>query len=238
MAEKELGIKLPDRITPDYDPRGHANAFDQGWMRTERWDLPRSQIEKEMKGYKLHHATLMAPHELVDSILNGGGDFTCTTERLRKGIAIKRGMSPQADLDTGGANYLFTRIQTSAKAEAGKGINFKIGTLARQDAFSFQGDRFGNVKDATAYQARAKTVSYLKQYSRSGSNETIFKWGIPFLDEVDSRLSRASGMTPIQSLRTIRKLFLTIAPSLRAKPLRLAILFTKDLTVSWKYSHC
>lgn len=186
MVKKELGLELPDAPTDGYDPRGKANAFGQGWSRTERWDLPRKHIEKEMKNYSLHHNTSRPLAEVVDSLLNGGGDFTSTTERLRKGVPISTGMSPDADLATGGANYLFTRIQTNAKAKAARGFNFKIGNLARQDAFTFDHDRFGRVNDASCYTARKKTVEEMKTASKKGGNETIFKYGIPLLDELDS----------------------------------------------------
>lgn len=181
-----MGLDLPAEPTATYQPTGRGNAFGQGWERTERWDLPRAQVEKEMKKYLLHHGTSTPLPELLDSLLNGGGDFTCTTERLRKGVPINKGMSPQADLSTGGANYLFTRIQSRSKAEVNAGLNFKIGNLARQDAFTFDHDRYGNVKDASCYAERKKTVEEMKAASKRGGNETIFKWGIPLLDEVES----------------------------------------------------
>lgn len=187
IVERDMKLKLPAAPpAPGYDPRGHANSAGQGWVRTERWDLPRAEIEKEMPGWALHHSTSGDVAEVINSILHGGGDFTNTTERLRKGIAITQGMSPTADLDTGGANYLFSRIFEPAKAAKYSGFNFKIGLLARQDAFSFPGDRFGNVKDTAAYKLRAKTIADLKKFQASGSNETILKWGVPLLDEIDS----------------------------------------------------
>ena len=100
MAEKELGIKLPDRITPDYDPRGHANAFDQGWVRTERWDLPRSNREGDER---LQACT--TPR--WPSRTRGFDSKRRWRFHLHHGAAAQRhrnqtGMSPQADLDTGG----------------------------------------------------------------------------------------------------------------------------------------
>ena len=69
-------------------------SFGEGWVYTDRWDLPRAEVEKQMKGYVLHHGTAGSVDDVIDSILHGGGDFTCTTERLRKGIPISAGMSP------------------------------------------------------------------------------------------------------------------------------------------------
>jgi hypothetical protein len=186
VIKKALDIELPDVAGPGYDWRAKGNSFGDGWARTERWDLPRTKIETELPGWTLHHSSSTAPDKLINSILEGGGDFTATTERLRKGIAITSGMSPQADLDSGGANYLFTRIFKPKDATSAAGLNFKIGNLARQDAFSFDRDRYGNVKTAEAYKVRAKTIEDFKRCSNGGGNETILKYGISLLDELDS----------------------------------------------------
>lgn len=186
MVKKSLGIDLPDTPRPGYDWRAKGNGFGEGWERTERWDLPRAQVESELPGWTLGHSTSQPLDDLVDSILEGGGDFTATTERLRKGINIAAGMSPMQDLGTGGANYLFTRIYTPGRAKHQRGVHFKIGNLSRQDAFTFDKDRFGNVRTSAAYKERKKTVAEMKAAAAKAGNETIFKWGIPLLDEVDT----------------------------------------------------
>lgn len=186
QIKKELGLALPDEPRPGYDWRAKGNSFGHGWERTERWDLPRTEVEKELKGWTLRHHSSTKPEVLIDAILEGGGDFTSTTERLRKGIPISSGMSPQADLGTGGANYLFTRITPPTQGDREVGFNFKIGNLARQDAFSFGTDRYGNVSTAAAYKERGKTIADFKEMARNSSNETILKYGVPLLDELDS----------------------------------------------------
>ncbi len=186
QIKRELDLDLPDTPQPGYDWRAKGNSFGDGWERTERWDLPRAEIEREMKGWTLHHSTSTSIESVIDSVLEGGGDFTSTTERLRKGIPIASGMSPQADLGTGGANYLFTRIYRPGKGDRETGFNFKIGNLARQDAFSFDRDRYGNVSNAAAYKERGKTLADFQRMAGSSGNETILKYGLPFLDELDS----------------------------------------------------
>jgi len=185
MVKKTMGLDLPDTPQPGYDWRAKGNTFGEGWEHTERWDLPRAEIERAMPGWTLGHSSSTPLPDLVDSILEGGGDFTATTERLRKGLAISAGMSPMQDLNTGGANYLFTRIFRPERAAQVRGVHFKVGNLARQDAFSFDKDRYGNVRTAAAYTERKTTLDALQAAAARGGNETIFKWGIPLLDELD-----------------------------------------------------
>ncbi|MBI5817450.1 MAG: minor capsid protein [Verrucomicrobia bacterium] len=189
MAKDKLKVKLPDKSGEGYNPTGHANAFGEGWGVTERWDLPREKVENEMTGYTLHHNIAGNRLAFFESVLSGGGDLTATTERLRKGVPITAGMSVSADLDSGGANYIYTRIKKSDRAYRTPGVTFKVGNLARQDAFSFRGDWFSGIhslEKPEIYKSRGKTISDFKRIAEGGSNETIFKWGINMLSEVDA----------------------------------------------------
>jgi SPP1 gp7 family putative phage head morphogenesis protein len=176
-----------------FAPDGAENAFGYGWKRWDRWDLPRGQVEKEMKGYTLHHRLSGAMPDVIESWLDGGGQVTPTVERLRVGQAITSGMSPSADLETGGASYFFTRIKTSATAQKHPGVTFKIGNLARQDAVSYPSDFFGDVRPAgmnthTSDPRTARGISpeEWKSFSKNSSNETIFKNGFHLLEDVDT----------------------------------------------------
>lgn len=174
---------------PHYQPQGSA-AAGRGWQTWDRWDLPRAQIEKEMADYTLTHHVSGGLPDVVDSILSGGGQFTPTTERLRTGVPISQGMSPMSDMNSGGANYLFTRI-TPRHNVRGSTLCFKTGNLARMDAFSFDEDRYGDVRPpgettrSDYRKKRAVTVDEFKAYSNKSSNETIFKWGLHLLEQLD-----------------------------------------------------
>jgi SPP1 gp7 family putative phage head morphogenesis protein len=186
-TEKKLKLKLTaDRWQPD----GRTNSFGQGWQTWDRLDLTRDDVEKEMAGHVLHHTPGAGVKDVLDSILEGGGVFTPTTERMRIGVPITTGMSPTTDLGTGGANYLFTRIKPEREARHTPGFAFKVGNLARLDAYSFGEDRYGDVRPAgetsrsSTRAARGTTVAKWKSFAHRSGNETIFKWGLPLLDEV------------------------------------------------------
>lgn len=178
---------------PHYRPEGFANSDGDGWRNWTRWDMPRETVEKEMSDYTLTHAPSREMSTIIDSILNGGGQFTPTTERLRTGISLSTGgMSSHTDMTTGGANYLFTRIRKKEMAKREAGFRFKVGNLSRMDSYSFGKDVFGDVRpagenahgiDPRTY--RALTPAKWKQNASRPSNETLFKWGLNLLDELD-----------------------------------------------------
>jgi len=183
--KKKYAIMLPEDNYPDwYNPIGQENSFGEGWNRRHRWDLPVEEVEKEMKSYTLYHSPSGSIPDLIESLLNGGGDFTSTTERLRKGVSIRAGWSPEPDIRSGGANYLFTRIRSKRNRDTG--LRFKIRNLSRVDAITYRGDMYGRTTGDTVRELRGRTVKDFKDYSGSSSNETIFKYGLNVLDELES----------------------------------------------------
>lgn len=184
-------LKIDPATSPVYDPNGRANAWGDGWKTWQRFDLPAAKLRAELPGYGLTHNVSGNMAEVIDSILNGGGQFTPTMERLRVGVPIDKGASPDADQGTGGANYIFTRIASEAGARAHRGMVFKIDLLARADAFSFKGDRYGDVRPAgesthgDPNKGRGRTLADFKTFAKSSSNETIFKNGLSLLDDID-----------------------------------------------------
>jgi hypothetical protein len=190
FVKDKLGLDpSPAKASAD----GKENTFGFGWRHWERFDLPRAKIEKEMKAYTLHHSLAGELPDVLDSWLNGGGQITPTVERLRTGVPINSGMSPSTDLGTGGANYFFTRIKPAATAAKQQGLTFKIGNLARMDAVSYDGDRFGDVRPAgenthvdDPRTARAITPTEWKAAAKRSSNETIFKNGFHLLEDVET----------------------------------------------------
>lgn len=181
----KYSIDLPDSDYPDwYNPFGQENSFGEGWNRRYRWDLPTGKVEEKMEGYILHHSTCTNIPTLIDELLEQGGDFTSTTERTRKGISISRGMSPKSDIRTGGANYLFTRIKDENKGGWCQGLRFKIRNLSRMDAISYSGDRYGATYGNVVREYRGRELSEFKSFAGYSSNETILKYGLNILDEL------------------------------------------------------
>jgi hypothetical protein len=187
IAKKTLGIDPPRDAKmwmPQTDGRG------QGWGFTERWDLPASKIESEMKTYALSHSTSGSISDLVSKLLEQGGELTSTTERVRKGIDIRMGMSPGADMVKGGATHVYTRIKAKTSAYRETGLVFKRRALARQDAFAFEADWYGGQHDFFAtdqiYKSRGKTIADLKRFAQRSDNETLFKWSLSILDDIEA----------------------------------------------------
>lgn len=188
-TKDKLGIDVAAHAA--YLPAGQANGWGDGWRTWDRFDLPPATIEKELKGYGLTHRVAGSIPDFIGSILDGGGQVTSTMERMRVGIGVSQGMSPDADQGTGGANYFFTRIASPKRVAGHYGLVFKIGRLSRADAFSFSGDYFGDVRPAgenthtsDPRKSRGKTVADYRTFSKNSSNETIFKNGLSLLDDI------------------------------------------------------
>lgn len=189
-VKKKMKIDLA--TDPAYQPAGSGNAWDDGWKAWTRWDLPPATIAAELAGYGLTHHTSGSLHEFVSSVLDGGGQVTPTMERMRVGIGVSAGMSPDADQGTGGANYFFTRIASPDNVKRHRGLVFKIDRLSRADAWSFPSDYFGDVRPAgenshtkDPQKTRGKKIADYKKFATHGSNETIFKHGFHLLDDID-----------------------------------------------------
>lgn len=192
-------LKIVDPVNDiDKLAQGRANAYGMGWKVWERFDIPRARIEKDMKAYTLHHESKADLAVLTRAWLDGGGQVTPTTERLRTGVPINTGMSPSDDLETGGASYMFTRIYKHDTAKQTAGFTFKIGNLSRLDAVSFDRDMYGDVRPKPLNthargdfrDERGVTITEWESFATRGGNETIFKNGLHLLDDLDYIVAR------------------------------------------------
>ncbi len=191
--EQRLGVKDLTRMQ-GYEPLGeHQLAFrapgkTAGYRHQYRFDLSDQDLEKQMKGYGLHHALTNGDDlpSFIDSVLGNNGALVSTVEKMRAGIPVG-GMSPASDMGTGGASYVFTRIRRLPTAGRSKqtGLYFKKRLLRRQDAISYNHDAFGKVRDDYVSSHRASTPAEWKQYARNSGNETILKHSITLLDNIE-----------------------------------------------------
>lgn len=191
--EKRLGVKDITRM-PGYDPMGEYQAAFKnpakraGYRHQYRFDISDADIEKQMKGYGLHHRLTNGEDvaSFIDAALGNNGAMVSTVEKLRAGVPVG-GMSPEADMDTGGASYFFTRIKKlpTAGGSSDTGLYFKNRMLRRMDAISYDHDAFGRVRDEYVSNHRGSTPEEWKQFARRGSNETIFKYSVTLLDNID-----------------------------------------------------
>lgn len=187
---RELGYDIEE--SGFYDPAGSRGAFETGRVHRFRADLLGdpgwARFERD---YRLYHhlydsSGINGYIESIDKILSSGGRMAPTTDKLRLGI-IPKGMSPESDLGTGGADFFFTRIKTVDNAESHVGLTWKAREAARVDAISYDGDKFGRT-DTTAYilRNRKSSIEEMRQAARNGSNETILKGGSSLFDNFDA----------------------------------------------------
>ncbi len=191
--ERRLDVKDLTRM-PGYEPLGEyqlafrAPGKTAGYRHQYRFDLSDQDLEKQMKGYGLHHALTNGDDlpTFIDSVLGNNGAMVSTVEKMRAGIPVG-GMSPAADMGTGGGSYVFTRIRRLPTASRSRqtGLYFKKRLLRRQDTISYNHDAFGKVRDGYVSSHRGSTPAEWKQYARNSGNETILKHSITLLDNIE-----------------------------------------------------
>ena len=179
-----LSQKIGRDITslPHYDPKGQLEAFGHGYVRRFRPDLDTPEWDAFAKTHALWHGITGGGNlsDTLQRILDSGGKMAPTIDKLRRGI-LPRGMSPDADLDSGGASYFFTRIKSrSSKA---RGIWWKPDLLKRLDSISYDGDRFGRVTSGVQENRQVGPDEWARA-AWNGDNETIFKGGLSLFDDI------------------------------------------------------
>lgn len=186
LSEK-IGIKDIKKL-PNYRPEGTLQAFMQGRRMTYRPDIRGKELEGFQKDYRVFHQVTgeKGLEERLNLILNGGGMMAPTTDRLRRGIRIGDTMSPDKDLNTGGASYFFTRIMSKNAANRQPGIVWKARPLARLDAISYNRDAFGDVTSQEFVLNNRKVgVKEWRETAERSDNETIFKDSLSLFDDLD-----------------------------------------------------
>lgn len=180
----QLGIDLDK--TPHYRPEGERQAFEHGRRTRYRPELlGNPEWSKFEQDYKLiHSVTNGSMEDALQRVLNGGGQMAPSTDKIRRGIPLG-GMSPEQDLETGGANYFFTRIQTTRDAYQSEQIVWKSRVAARTDAITYDGDKYGRTTGDYVRKNRKYTIEQMRQAARSGSNETIIKDSLSLFDDLD-----------------------------------------------------
>lgn len=226
---QKMGV--PDvRKLPTYNPRpqfdnvyrpdGPTYATEPGgWGFFTRFDMTKEDIDKKMPGWGLSHRTKMGAEGLLQVMLDSNGHMLNTEERVRNGVyRAKDGDSSSTDMGTGGASYLFTRIQNPDhffRADyAGKPhFIFSPELLLRTDNISYSHDSFGNA-DPASKTARGVTIEQWKQFERNNTNETIIKNGFPVFDY----LIQINAQSSAEKTRIINMLKSRGISEIRGKP--------------------
>jgi len=110
-----------------------------------------------------------------------------TLEKMRMGIK-PGGMSPVADMESGGGTYFFTRIRkTPTAARPGEpGLYFKRNLLRRMDAITYDHDKFGRCTGDHVRRNRRSQIDQWKSIvKRDRIDETIFKYSVTLLDNLE-----------------------------------------------------
>ena len=198
---KHMKVKDVTKL-PSYKPEGiYDISFTQfknnkaiqsaGSRRQERFDLP-DDLEEELKDYTIYHDPDFGGD--MDSFFESGflkknGQFITNNQKVRWGISLKGSGSPDADFGSGGANYAYTRWKHKRDKGRLTGFFFKTRLARRADTVSYDSDHFGDMGGRTNENVvrndRYIDPSLWKQISNESGNETVFKDGFNFLEEID-----------------------------------------------------
>lgn len=192
--EKRLGVTDITKM-PGYDPVGEYQmgfkdrSIKGGYRYQYRFDLSDADMEKQMAGYSLYHNITNgnSVSGFLDTALGDNGAMISTVEKIRAGVP-PGGMSPEADMRSGGASYIFTRIKKSpvSGGDRSTGLYFKKRLLRRMDAISYDHDAYGKVIDNYVVEHRGFDPKEWKRFSKNGSNETILKYSVTLLDNLEN----------------------------------------------------
>ena len=183
-ASTAMGV---DDITalPSYRPLGDWQQYGHGRIIHTRPDLNGPAWQQFQKDYVLHHNLYGGVNvEAIKNIVEGGGHMAPTMDKLRRGI-IPRGMSPGADIESGGAQYFFTRLRKSRRSKSNAGLVWRGQQAGRLDAISYDGDKFGKTNsEQYVLSNRKTTIEGMESAAEYGSNETIFKDSLSIFDDL------------------------------------------------------
>lgn len=187
VLNKDVGYDLT--TSPHWNPDGKYQAFGHGrtiQMRPDLDDATMKALENTTAVYtnvtNLGIGADSSQWNRLLSAIDGGGTLSSQMDRARRGIA-SNGSSVWRDHQTGGANYVFTRLVGLNQNAAG--VYFKPSILRRIDAFSYDGDVFGNVSASVQKSRRAVTSDGMLANRSRGGNETNFRDGISLFDDLD-----------------------------------------------------
>lgn len=146
------------------------------------------------------HQLYTGSAKTIYQILTHG--LMCTTERYSRGV-MKNGMSSTTDMDTGGADSVFTTITNEALRRRMNGavVVFKPEVFDRTDWYSYMDDRCGSTDDDSFAGRLSPDAIFAK--SCSSSNESMFRTGIGagFVESIEVDFNSLDGI--IAELRSM-----------------------------------
>ena len=124
----------------------------------------------------------------IPDIISSGG-LMSSFERFSRGL-MRNGMSTDTDMETGGADSVFTRIVTESANDTNLIINpnrvyivFRPDILDRTDWYAYEYDQYGRT-DPDIFSNRSSPKEFFESQSRycSATNEQMFRTGIASKD--------------------------------------------------------
>lgn len=205
VLNDEVGYDLT--TSPHWNPEGVHQAFGHGRTLQMRPDLDGPDMVKfEQSTIVYTNVTGLGIGASGDqwarllSTIDGGGILSSQMERARRGIR-STGSSVSADHQSGGANYIFTRLLP--RNTTSPGVYFKPQVMRRIDAFSYDGDVYGSVAEDVQRARRQTTADgFLRNAGRSG-NETNFRDGVSLFDDLE-RIIFSSAAEQQRAIRDMR----------------------------------
>ena len=185
----------------------------------------------------IHHLWTGSAKSIYRILTQG---LMCTTERYSRGV-MKSGMSSTTDIDTGGADSVFTRITNEAERGKMNGavVVFKPEVFDRTDWYSYNYDTYGSTDDEyfvdrlspdTIFDKITNPNSYY-----SSCNEQMFRTGIGagFVESIEVGSDSRDGI--IAELRSMG------LEEINGKPIEEVVILRKtppseatpDSTVNW-----
>lgn len=128
----------------------------------------------------VHHLNTGSAKSIYRILTQG---LMCTTERYCRGV-MRDGMSSTADIDTGGADSVFTRIANGAQRGGMDGavVVFKPEVFDRTDWYSYGRDTYGSTDDNSFAGRLSPDTIFAKITDPNGfypsGNEQMFRTGI------------------------------------------------------------
>lgn len=199
-AEKEYKVaryKWQHAITGDLTPEQteQAEKLDReevfpGYTTLVERGKHKEYLERYGEDVRVIHHLNTGDAKSIYRVLTQG--LMCTTERYSRGI-MKNGMSSITDMDTGGADSVFTRIANEAQRGimGGSIVVFKPEVFDRTDWYSYDCDTFGSTDDELFAKRLSPDAILAKttnpnDYYPSG-NEQMFRTGIDsrFIESIE-----------------------------------------------------
>ena len=179
-----------------WNPDGEHQAFGHGRVLLNRPDLDDAQVAAFAKDYVIYHnptnlgvGAREGMWSRLKAIIEGGGQMGSQVDRMRRGVR-SAGSSVDMDHQSGGANYIFTRLLSrkgkTSKGSKAAGVYWNPERLMRRtDAFTYTRDQFGTVDRATQNADRQFEPSGWRAAAGRSGNETNFRDSLSLFDDLE-----------------------------------------------------